>query len=216
LLVDADLRRPRLHKLFAKTATVGLAAVVAGRVEWREAVQESGVANLSLLPCGPLPPNPSELLTSPRFAELLETVRKEFDFVIVDTPPLLAVTDPCVVAPRVDGVVLTIRLSKKSGPQAERAREMLTALNVKVIGVVVNGVNRRDGAGRYSTGQYEYSYNPTDYAAEAEDREGNYYEADEESPNGNGHASPPPTAPPKPASNGGLSGLVNRVRDWWR
>ena len=84
-------------------------------------MQETAVPGLFVLPCGPLPPNPAELLTSPRFKEVLDELRGQYDFVLVDTPPLLAVTDPCVVAPRVDGVVLTMRMSKKSRPKAERA-----------------------------------------------------------------------------------------------
>ena len=103
------------------------------------------VPGLFVLPCGPLPPNPAELLTSPRFKEVLDELRAQYDFVLVDTPPLLAVTDPCVVAPRVDGVVLTMRMSKKSRPKAERAREILSTLGVKVLGVVVNGVTAEQG-----------------------------------------------------------------------
>src|SRR5205823_2452201 len=83
---------------------------------------------LSVLPCGSPPHNPAELLTSPRFKEVLDELRGRFDFVLIDTPPLLAVTDPSVVAPRVDGVLLTIRLSRQSGPQAVRARDILATL----------------------------------------------------------------------------------------
>jgi hypothetical protein len=75
----------------------------------------------------------------------------------VDTPPLLAVTDPCAVAPRVDGIFLTLRLSRQGRPHAERAREILAALGVKVLGVVVNGVTRQGGGGVYSSENYDYS-----------------------------------------------------------
>ncbi len=99
ILVDADLRRPRLHKMLGLAAADGgLASVIAGQTSLADAVQQTTVPGLNVLPCGPLPPNPAELLTSPRFQDLLDELRGQYDFVLVDTPPLLAVTDPCVVA----------------------------------------------------------------------------------------------------------------------
>src|SRR5262249_37980389 len=128
ILIDADLRRPRAHRIFGLTARKGLAQVIAGTAELVEAVQPTVVPNLSVLPCGARPADPSELLTLPRFADLLEELRETYDYVLVDTPPLLAVSDPCAVAPRVDGVVLTIRVSKNGRPAAERACDMLAGL----------------------------------------------------------------------------------------
>jgi capsular exopolysaccharide synthesis family protein len=156
LVVDADFRRPRQHKIFGLTGQVGIAAVMAGEAELEAVLQATAVENLFVLPCGSRPANPAELLTSPRFAELLAALRGRFDFVVVDTPPLLAVSDPSVVAPRVDGVLLTIRVSKNGRPQAERAKEILVGLGAHIVGVVVNGVGRqRDG---YEDGQYTYGY----------------------------------------------------------
>jgi capsular exopolysaccharide synthesis family protein len=210
IVIDADLRRPRLHRMFAQVAPCGLADVIAGRVAWRDAVRAGPVPNLFILPCGPVPSNPAELLTSPAFQALLDEVRAEYDFVLVDTPPLLAVTDPCVVAPRVDGVILTLRLSKKSGPQAERAREILSSLGVNVVGVVVNGVTTRSGAARYGGGQYEYIYGSHEYTAEADETSDGYY--------GEGDANETPRSPaadaaaatlgqrsPRPAPVGGAA-----------
>jgi capsular exopolysaccharide synthesis family protein len=158
ILVDADFRRPRLHTLFGLSATAGLASVIAGEGELEDAIQESGIPGLSVLPCGPLPPNPAELLTTPRFKELLDVIRERYDFVLVDTPPLLAVTDPCVVAPRVDGVLLNIRASKDGRPSAIRAKEILNTLGVTVLGVVVNGVDGDGKSGGYGYDYYSYSY----------------------------------------------------------
>src|SRR5262249_3084757 len=112
VLVDADFRRPRVHKLFGVGAERGLASVLAGEGDVAGVSQPSGVPGLTIVPCGPTPPNPAELLTSSRFQEVLKALDGDYDFVLVDTPPLLAVTDPSVVAPCVDGVLLTIRLSK--------------------------------------------------------------------------------------------------------
>lgn len=207
IVLDADLRRPRMHRMFGQPAPCGLADVIAGRINWRDAVRPGPVPNLFVLPCGPLPPNPAELLTSPEFQAVLDEVRAEYDFVLVDTPPLLAVTDPCVVAPRVDGVILTLRLSKKSGPQAERAREILSSLGVKVIGVVVNGVTTRSGASRLGGGQYEYTYGSNEYTSDADETSDGYYEADanEATPPPAADSAAPPLAarPGKPAASGG-------------
>jgi capsular exopolysaccharide synthesis family protein len=157
ILIDADLRRPRVHELFSLTAGVGLSSVIRGEAELEAAIQQIAVPGLSILSCGPIPPNPAELLTSARFAELLATIRAQYDFVLVDTPPLLAVSDPAVVASRVDGVLLSIRYSKNGRPNAQRAKEILDTLGVTVLGVVVNAVDHR-GAGRYSYDHQRYGY----------------------------------------------------------
>ena len=138
LLIDADMRKPTIHKLFGMSAAVGLSSVIIQDAEPKDAIQANSIPGLSILPCGPIPPNPAELLTSPRFEEFLELMRDQFDFVIVDTPPLLAVTDPSVVAHKVDGVFLNIRFTKNGRPDAERARDVLHNLKANVLGVVVN------------------------------------------------------------------------------
>jgi len=157
ILIDGDCRKPKVHKFFNVSQETGLASVIAGTADLDSAVKQSAVPNLSILPCGPRPVNPAELLTSPRFKELLDMIRSRYEFVIVDTPPLLVVTDPCVVAPRVDGVVLTIRVTKNGRPYAERAKEILASLGANVIGVVVNGFGGGAG-GRYGYEHYQYGY----------------------------------------------------------
>ncbi|MCI0683954.1 MAG: polysaccharide biosynthesis tyrosine autokinase, partial [Gemmataceae bacterium] len=210
LLIDADCRRPRQHKIFGLAAPVGLAGLIAGDSSVADSVQETAVPGLHLLPCGPVPHNPSELLTSPRFHQLLDDVRHHYDFVLVDTPPILAVTDPCVVASRVDGLLLTVRLSKQARPLAERAKEILNTLKVRVLGVVVNGVSGRDGAGMYRSDYYAYAedYSEDPYVAENPD---DYFDqpataGDEPAPadgdtrsrNGNGTTDTPATGAPSP------------------
>jgi capsular exopolysaccharide synthesis family protein len=156
ILVDADFRRPMVHKLFhlPGDAKVGLASVLIGQAELPDALRPcDAVPGLSLLPCGPRPNNPAELLTSVRFQELLGALRDRCDFVLVDTPPLLAVSDPAAVAPFVDGVLMTLRLSKTVRPQAERANDILVSLGANVLGVVVNGT-----AGYGPQYGYGYSY----------------------------------------------------------
>ncbi len=157
LLIDADLRKPKIHKLFGLASTTGLGSIIAEGTEPKDAIQASGIAGLSVLPCGPLPPNPAELLTSPRFKELLDYFRDHFDFVLIDTPPLLAVTDPSVVAARVDSVLLVIRFTKNARPSGRRARQILASLGATVLGVVVNDTDKNTGSDRYGYG-YGYGY----------------------------------------------------------
>jgi capsular exopolysaccharide synthesis family protein len=164
ILLDADFRRPNVHKLFGISNRHGLTSVINGEVELTDAIQEGGVPGLSILPCGARPKNPAELLMSPRFHEVLSTLRDRYDYVLVDTPPLLAVTDPSVVAPRVDGVLLVLRMNKDGRTSAERATEILSTLGVTVFGVVVNGIGGRGKNSYYNNyyssygGSYHYAY----------------------------------------------------------
>ncbi len=157
LLVDADLRRPRVHRAFGLAGKVGLAEVIGGTCELEEVIQSTVVPNLSVLPCGRRPSNPAELLTAPRFEDILDDLRSAFDFVLVDTPPLLAVSDPCIVAPRIDGLLMTIRVSKNGRPAAERARDLLTGLKVNCLGLVVNGVGKHGAMTGYGYDHYRYA-----------------------------------------------------------
>jgi capsular exopolysaccharide synthesis family protein len=136
---------------------VGLSEVIAGTAELSTAVQATAVPNLSVLPCGRRPPNPAELLTSPRFEDVLDDVRGSYDYVLVDSPPLLAVSDPCTVAPRVDGLLLTIRVSKNGRPAAERARDLLAGVKANCLGVVVNGVGKQGAMTGYGYDHYKYA-----------------------------------------------------------
>ena len=156
LLLDADFRRPRVHKLFGMDDSVGLSEVIAGTVEVADAVRETSVEGLSVMVCGPRPDNPAELLTSASFQELIEVLREKYEFVIIDTPPVLAVTDPLAVAPRVDGVLLVIRLAKSARAATRRALESLDSLGANILGVVVNGVGGGSRYGGYGYSSYKY------------------------------------------------------------
>jgi capsular exopolysaccharide synthesis family protein len=191
VLVDADLRRPRVHRVFGLTARVGLAQVIAGSAELADTLRPTTVPGLSVVPCGARPTQPAELLTLPRFADVLEELRESYDYVLVDTPPLLAVSDPCAVAPRVDGVLLTIRVAKNGRPAAERARDLLAALRVHVFGVVVNGVGKQGAMSGYGYEHYKYA---DDYAAEytSTGGEAEAGAAGDEAPADPGASKPPP------------------------
>jgi capsular exopolysaccharide synthesis family protein len=226
ILIDADCRRPRQHLIFGLSARDGLAGVIAGTAEARDVIQPTAVERLSLLPCGRVPPNPAELLTSSRFKEFLDAIREQYDFVLVDTPPLLVVTDPCAVAPRVDGVLMVLRLSKQGRPQAERAKAILETLGVNVLGVVINGVTRAAGAGIHSAEQYEYafteSYNQDGYyrgSDEAYYGEEEAVEAAEKEDNG-GTSEPPSLTIDEPSerrlrANSLRKGFRGWLLTWW-
>ena len=183
LLVDADMRRPRQHVTFGIESSRGFATVLSGQSEWRDSLTESvEVDGLTLMPCGArvqtIQPNSA---TSPQIDVLFEEMREEFDFVIIDTPPLLAVTDPSPIAARVDGVVLCLRIKKNVRVSAERATEMLTNLGAHCIGLVVNGVGAQSGYGsQYTYGAYRagYSYNGYGYGYGYGTGGGKYYDED--------------------------------------
>jgi succinoglycan biosynthesis transport protein ExoP len=158
VLVDADMRRPRVHAMFGVRPEHGLSSVIAGEAPLQATLVDSGIERLTLLTCGPRPENPAELLSQPQFELVLDELRQQFDFVIVDTPPLLAVTDPAIVVSRMDGVLLTVRVSKNGRPAAERAREILYSVHANVLGIVVNGVGKSNGTYGYDHYRYGYEY----------------------------------------------------------
>jgi capsular exopolysaccharide synthesis family protein len=158
-LIESDFRRPRVHKLLGLDSKAGVTSVISGDIELAAAIQETAIENLYALSCGPKPSNPSELLSSPRYAELIDLLREKFDYVIIDTPPLMAVTDPAVVATRVDGILMTIRISKRSQDDCLRSVELLSSLGANLLGVIVNGVDNRDRYGGFGYGGYGKSRN---------------------------------------------------------
>lgn len=169
-LVDCDLRRPRVSKIFGVGSDVGLVQVINDKSKLDEAIQASSIENLSILSCGRRPANPAELLSSERFQSIISELRSRFDYVILDTPPVLVVSDPATVAPIADGVILTVRLRRNLKPIAIRASQMLHAMNANMIGVVVNGVGV--GANGYGYGGYRYDAYNSQYGAKGYGKSG--------------------------------------------
>lgn len=144
LLIDADLRRPSVHALFHLRGDVGLADVLGGEIEGLNALRETFVENLKILPAGPPPANPAELISTPRLPRLLASVRDEFDLVLIDSPPLLAVSDPCAIARHADGLLLVVRLGKTSLVTARRAQDLVSTHGLSVLGMVANDTPAHD------------------------------------------------------------------------
>ena len=146
VLVDADLRRPHLHRLFGLPDEQGLTTLIADlarsestqHAHTKLPLQDTPVPNLKLLAGGPVPPNPAELLASQRMAEVLALLRGQFEYVLIDTPPIIAVTDAAVLAPRVDGVILVVNAGKTRRDLAIKARDLLRQVNANILGVVLN------------------------------------------------------------------------------
>jgi polysaccharide biosynthesis transport protein len=160
IIVEADLRRPSFGNVFGKMPDVGFSQVLDGSDRWQDALLTfPEVPNLGVLPCGRRPENPAELLTGPLLATTLDQMKQEYDYVIVDTPPLLPVTDPCSVAAHADGVILVVQMGRNTRPNAERACSLLETLGVRLLGVVMNRMTKDGGYGYgYGYGGYGYNY----------------------------------------------------------
>ncbi len=158
LLIDADLRRPSIHKALGLGPRVGLSNVLTGGATLQQAtVRSSVLPNLYILPAGTPPPNPAELMASAQMLDLLAELREQYDHVIVDTPPTLSVTDAVVLSTRVDAVVLVIRSAQTTKPALRRSRNILAQVNARVAGVLLNAVDL-DSADYYYYYEYQGKY----------------------------------------------------------
>jgi capsular exopolysaccharide synthesis family protein len=153
LLVDTDMRKPRVHKSFGLKSDKGISNAIMGETPVKTVIAHSEVPNLDVLPCGPIPPNPAELLHTERFRQILAELRQSYDKVILDVPPTGPVTDPAIVGSMTDGVILVLRAGHSTRDAASHARRQLTDAGARILGVVVNQTDRKGG--RYG---YGYSY----------------------------------------------------------
>lgn len=154
LLLDADFRKPSQHKVFNIDPSVGLSSVIAGQVKLREAVKQTESAGLYVLPCGPVPPNPSEILNGKRFAQVMEVLCNAFDRIVIDSPPVMPVTDARILAASTDLTILVLRADKSTGRMSRHARDGLLSVGANILGVVVNDMSKRKGEGYYGYGGY--------------------------------------------------------------
>jgi succinoglycan biosynthesis transport protein ExoP len=149
LIVDADLRKPRLHKVFKISNQTGLVSHLTSTVDGDEVVYASNIPNLWITPSGPIAPNPSELLSSDRMYDWLRTARTRFEYIIIDTPPALAVTDATIVGVIADGVVLTLQSGEVTREEARLCRDRLRQADVRILGAVLNRYrSTRGGLGK--------------------------------------------------------------------
>jgi capsular exopolysaccharide synthesis family protein len=154
LLIDTDMRKPRIHKSFRLKAEKGISSVMAGDLPLKDAICKSDVPNLDVLPCGPMPPNPAELLHTERFRKILAECRASYDRVILDSPPIGPVTDPAIIGSVTDGVVLVLRAGHTTREAAQYARRQLGDAGARILGLVVNQTDRKGRGYGYGYGYY--------------------------------------------------------------
>jgi capsular exopolysaccharide synthesis family protein len=158
LLIDADLRRPSIHKMLGIGPRAGLSNVLTGGTTLQDAtVRSTLLPNLFILPAGTPPPNPAELLASSQMMDLLAELREQYDHIVVDTPPTLSVTDAVVLSTRADAVVLVIRSGQTTKPALRRSRDILAQVNARVAGVLLNAVDL-DSPDYYYYYEYQGKY----------------------------------------------------------
>ncbi|ADL50329.1 CpsD/CapB family tyrosine-protein kinase [Clostridium cellulovorans] len=151
LIIDADLRKPSVHKKFGISNQLGLTNVLTEQCEIFSAIQKSEVRNLYILASGPIPPNPSELLGSKKMQNLLDLLKSKFDMVIIDTPPVLAVTDSQILSTEVDGVILVAVYGKTDKKALIKAKERLDKVDANLLGSILTRVpaNSKNGSSYY-------------------------------------------------------------------
>src|SRR3989441_9683581 len=173
LLIDADLRRPSIHKTLGMGPRSGLSNVLTGSTTLQQAITRTPILpNLHVLPAGTPPPNPAELLASTNMKDVLAQLREEYDHIVLDTPPTLSVTDAVVLSPRADAVVLVIRSGQTTKQALRRSRDVLLQVNAKVSGVLLNAVDLSSPDYYYYyeyQGKYGHRYYQEDELTSAED-----------------------------------------------
>jgi succinoglycan biosynthesis transport protein ExoP len=156
LIIDADMRKPRLHKVFDIDNTKGLSTYLSGIEELTEdLIKETQIPNLNVIPSGPTPPNPAELLSSPKLKELLNSLFL-YNFIIFDTPPALGIPDAIILGPQTDGVIVVAKSGKTTKEAALESKKVLEAVGAKILGIVLNSVEK--SAMRYSHYYNYYRY----------------------------------------------------------
>jgi non-specific protein-tyrosine kinase len=157
-LIDADLRRPKVHKMFKLTNRAGLTGLFLKQIELSDAAKPAGMENLSIITSGQIPPNPAELLGSTRMSEMLDEIQTTSDKIVVDTPPILSVTDASVLNPYVDGVILVVQVGQTHVGAALQAVNNMRQVGVNLIGLVINGV-------KFDNSRYSYYYRSRYYSS---------------------------------------------------
>jgi capsular exopolysaccharide synthesis family protein len=159
LVIDCDLRKPSTHKVFGVDHSRGVSTYLSRDVALDGLIQKLPIANLSLLPCGPIPPNPAELISSEKMRSMLQTLSEQYDHILIDSPPLMHVTDPVILSTMTEGVILVVQSGKTTRDVLRRARQELTTVGAKIFGVVLNNVDfRKNGYDDYYYYRYYESY----------------------------------------------------------
>ncbi len=159
VLIDADMRKPRMHKVFKVNNTSGLSSFLSGNEEFTEGlIQHTDIPHLDVLTSGPTAPNPAELLSSYRLRDLIDSLYPLYNFVVIDTPPLLGLADAAIASTQTDGVIMVVKSGKTSREATQHAKRILESLNSKVLGVVLNAIHESNLKYGYYHSYYHYYY----------------------------------------------------------
>lgn len=158
LLLECNLRRPQLYKMLGVAKANGIVDIIKGNLAWPDAVKATGIENLSIITCGGIPPNPSELLAAKEMTNLLRDVRPQYDYVLIDSPPLLPVTDAAILGSKADCTVLVYFIGKAAREALLRAKVMLENVRANVLGIVLNDLASKAELGKGSYYYYYYHY----------------------------------------------------------
>jgi capsular exopolysaccharide synthesis family protein len=157
LVLDCDLRRPRLHKIFRIKNTAGLTSFLVGRSRIEDIIQRyPGEPNLHVIPSGPIPPNPVELLISKAMTDMMAGLRQHYDFIFIDAPPLMGIQDAILLGEHADGLLLVAWGGKTARKTIEKAKAEIEKFNIKLFGLILNNVNLRRFSYAYSSYHYKY------------------------------------------------------------
>lgn len=156
LILDCDMRRPRIHKVFNIPREPGMSNILIGATSWEKMIQPTLVENLWVIPSGPIPPNPAELVSSDLILELISSLRSRFDRIIIDAPPIMAVTDSLALSRLTDGLVMVIKVGITAREVITQSVRQVKDMNAKILGVILNDIHiTKDNYYYY---QYHYSY----------------------------------------------------------
>ena len=156
VILDCDMRKPRMHKIFNCPRETGISSVLVGTSPLSEVVVHTMVENLDLIPCGPIPPNPSEIVGSKKIKQLIDTLRKDYQHILIDSPPITAVTDAVLLSQVADSMLLVIRAGVTPKPLIQNGIEQLKNVNAHIMGAILNAI--KTGRDSYYYYQYYYYY----------------------------------------------------------
>ncbi len=162
LLIDSDLRKPKINRIFMMSNNTGLTNLLADHDDYYRYIRSSDIIGLDILPCGTIPPNPSELLSSNAMKQFIQDISEQYDLVLLDAPPVGSVTDAAIISTFVDGTILVASSGHVEIASIKRAKELLAKVDAKIIGVVLNKLDK------HASDNYYYYRN--DYYSKDEKR----------------------------------------------
>ena len=156
LIIDADIRKPRMHKMFGAMHNIGLTNVLAGNSALSEAIIKTSYENLDLLIAGHIPPNPAEMLSSQAMSGLLDNLSEKYQYIFIDTPPVNVVTDTLVLSKKVSGVFMVVRIGLTDHKALKESVSKLEFANAKPLGFILNDVDQSNNSYKYNYRKYTY------------------------------------------------------------